>query len=81
MIPITAPTKAIVGTVVAAILAFVAPIGVTVHAGLPITGITWFDSGFAAISFAALVFPSIYVPTNKPIGTTDAPVVAPPIGE
>ncbi len=68
----TAPTKytaakAIAGTVVAGALAFVAPIVVTVHAGQAITGVTWLDSGVAALVFMGAVFPTVYNTTNKPL--------------
>jgi len=67
-IEVAAPTtaaKAIAGTIVAGLLAFLAPIGVTMHAGLPVTGITWFDAGVAALVFASIVYPTIYATPNK----------------
>jgi hypothetical protein len=62
----TKATKAIVGAAVSGALAFLAPLGVTLHAGEPITGVTWFDSVVAALGFAAIVFPSVYYPVNAP---------------
>jgi len=61
----TKATKAIVGAAVAGTLAFLAPIGVTLHAGQRVTGVTWFDSTVAALTFASVVFPSVYYTTNQ----------------
>jgi hypothetical protein len=63
----TSAAKAWIGTVVAGVLAFLAPIGTALHSGAAITGTVWFDSVVAALVFAGAVFPSIYYTTNKPV--------------
>lgn len=62
----TKPTKAIIGTIIAAVSAFVSPVLATVIAGQPVTAGIWATAAAALLVFGGLAFPSIYNATNAP---------------
>lgn len=57
--------KAIYGSIIAAILAFITPIVTTVDAGQPITLATWLHAIVALLVFGGTVFGVVYQSTNK----------------
>jgi hypothetical protein len=61
----TKPTKAIVGTIIAGVSAFITPVLATIIAGNEVSAAIWATGALAALGFAALAFPSIYNTTNK----------------
>ena len=63
----TKPTKAIVGSIVAGVSAFFTPVLSAVINGADVTPGVWATGALAALAFAGVVFPSVYLPTNEPI--------------
>lgn len=61
----TKPTKAVIGTIIAGVSAFITPVLATIVAGTPVTAAIWATGAIAALAFAGLAFPSIYNATNK----------------
>lgn len=62
----TKPTKAIIGTIVAAVGAFVTPELSALIAGQPVTTAVWATGAAALLVFGGIAFPSIYNATNAP---------------
>lgn len=63
----TKSTKAIVGTIVAGVSAFVTPVLTTIVNNQPVTPGVWASAALGALAFAAIAFPSIWGTTNEPI--------------
>lgn len=65
----TKATKAIVGTVIAGVSAFVTPVLSTIINNQPVTPSVWATGAAALLVFGGIAFPSIYNTTNEPISS------------
>lgn len=66
---LTAPTKAVIGTVIAAVAAFISPVLTVIIQGDPVTPGVWATAVAALLVFGGIAFPSIYTVTNRPLAT------------
>lgn len=63
----TKGTKAVVGTIIAGVGAFVTPVLSAIIENQPVTPGVWATGAAALLVFGGIAFPSIYNTVNRPI--------------